>query len=530
MKSIIENQRTPRPTKDRSDARPSDHRLIEPQAGCGRARGPGGGLWRAGTLRRFAADESGSITLMMILFFLMILMATGFALDLAKHEVRRASLQSAVDRGALAAASLTQTLEADSAGSTGPLEGMVQDYVTASNVFDGPVSLTVDETIEVNSRNVSVYANTSVGTMFMAMAGLPQLAVGVETRAIESLDDLEISMVFDTSGSMDNDAQTGDQDLAKLNNFKIAAGRFVNHFLADNDDDRVSISMVQYDSHVNPGPWMFNRVTGGLPTAGQGSCYEIKIQEDLVDNPGTIPGLGSTPGERRQIVDARSVQLESEQPRNAVEPTVWTGGTYEDLCPPDDVGGTIYLEDDRQPLFDVLGVQLVDDEITLTGGGIEADGSTTTYFGTQWGLALLNPATQPIISEMAVPVVGLVDPAMADRPAPWLTNNTQKVLLLLSDGGLNVQLDFYSPPGATSPTGVPTREEVETAFSAMCLWAKDPTRDITVITVSYDMTPEAEQLIADCASPGFAFRANTDNIAVVFDQIANSIQRLRLRL
>lgn len=473
---------------------------------------------------------------MMIVFFLMIILATGVAIDLAKHEVRRTVLQSAVDRGALAAASLRQTLANDADGNAGELERMVQDYVATAIVETGPWRLTVDETINLNSRDVYVAAEAAVWTNFMSMAGYRRLGISVETRAVEAKPELEISMIFDTSGSMARDRLTGASDPGKLNNFKIAAGRFVDDMLSDNDDDRVSISLVQYDWHVNPGPWMFERVVGSTPSAGQGSCYSIELGADLTDNPGTIPGLDNgieTPP--RQIVDAYRLDLEGVEPFFAREPARWVYSRGRprlrtNICPADSVGATTYFEDDADPLFEAIGVDKINDEIVLTSGGIQADGSTTTYFGLQWGLALLNPVTQPIISEMAAPSVDLVESSFSNRPKAWLAEDTVKAIVLLTDGMMNVQADFYTPPGFSSPTGVPRQNQVETAFRGLCDWAKVPERNVVIFTIAYDTTEQAAELMNYCASEGFAFRADQGNIDAVFDQISSSIQTLRLSL
>lgn len=468
---------------------------------------------------------------MVVLFILMIL-ATGTALDFAEHESERADLQSAVDRGVLAAASMRQTLAADKDGDDGPIEDLIRKYVATRSLSDRNVTLSINEDFQATSREIAVTANYDMGTRFLNMVGKPSLPIAVNSGALEKDAAVEISLIFDTSGSMDGNGT----DPAKLNSFKIAAGKFVDQMLSDNDQKKTSMNMVQYDWLVNPGPWMYERVVGSAPTGGQGSCYESTLT-DLNASPGTIPALGAGSG-RRQIVDARELKLSEDGGANSyLPPASWPGGVWTDICAPDEAA-IKYLQYDAAGLFETIGVKKVPD--LINGGdqivldtsvtGIEADGSTGTYWALQWGLALLNPASQPVMAQMAAPSVGLVDPAFADRPVSFSAAKTSKYVVLLTDGMMNIQGDYYSPPGATGPTGLPTQFEVESAFKGLCSWAKDPTRDITIFTVSYETIPQAEALMNACASPGLAFRADQGNIDSVFEQIADTIERLRLVL
>ncbi|MEM9782081.1 MAG: pilus assembly protein TadG-related protein [Pseudomonadota bacterium] len=485
-----------------------------------------------GRLGRFVVqEERGAITLLMVILFILMILATGTALDFAEHETERADLQSAVDRGVLAATSMRQTLPNDVDGDEGAIEDLVRKYVSTRSLSNKAVDVRIDETFTSTSREIDVAATYAMNTRFLNMIGRPTLDIAVRTSAVEKNEQVEISVVFDTSGSMKRNGLTGDDDPNKLDNFKVAAGKFVDQMLTGNDEKQTSMSLVQYDWHVNPGPWMYERIVGTAPAVGeQGSCYDILIS-DLTNFPGQVPGY-NVPGARKQIIDARNVNKHDFEPRTIIEPVTWKNNDIEDICAPNSAA-TRYFEHDATSLMTTIGVKkdangdvVIDPNVT----GIEADGSTTTYFGLQWALALLNPATQPLIAEMTDPAVGMVDQAFANRPAAFVTGKTRKYVVLLTDGMMNIQADFYSPAAATEPTGVPSQNQVETAFKGLCDWAKHPTRDITIFTVSYDTTAQAESLMNYCASPGLAFRADKGNIDKVFDQIADTIERLRLVL
>lgn len=63
--------------------------------------------------RLFLRDERGALTPLMLVLFTGIIVMAGIALDLARHESERSDLQDALDRGVLAAASATQTVDAE---------------------------------------------------------------------------------------------------------------------------------------------------------------------------------------------------------------------------------------------------------------------------------------------------------------------------------------------------------------------------------------------------------------------------------
>jgi hypothetical protein len=59
----------------------------------------------------FFRDDRGALTPLMLVMFTGIILTTGVALDLIRQESERTDLQDALDRGVVAAASLTQSLD-----------------------------------------------------------------------------------------------------------------------------------------------------------------------------------------------------------------------------------------------------------------------------------------------------------------------------------------------------------------------------------------------------------------------------------
>ena len=232
-----------------------------------------------------------------------------------------------------------------------------------------------------------------------------------------------------------------------------------------------------------------------------GYCYETLIDGDLEDRPGTVPNYPGA-GERAQIDDNLQFVYENGSVAN--------GTDYDDMCPPND-SAIGYFEDDLSELTDRL-----DD--------LDAGGSTATYLGMQWGLALLNPATRPLVDEMRD--AGLVGATARGRPADWTAGTTDKYVILFTDGALNVQLDFYTPNGHP----IPSQSRVERVFADQCAFARD--QNVVVFTIAFELPSDVPQrmrdLLRDCASDGRFLEADEDNLDVAFRQIAADIQRLKL--
>ena len=88
----------------------------------------GGNVNRFGhSVRRFVDDTSGAITAFTAVVFILMVVSVGMAIDFMRHEAFRAELQNALDRGSLAAASLTQKM---------PAKETVRSYIRSTNFVD----------------------------------------------------------------------------------------------------------------------------------------------------------------------------------------------------------------------------------------------------------------------------------------------------------------------------------------------------------------------------------------------------------
>jgi len=158
------------------------------------------------TARRFMGDKRGSIAVYSgALLTSVIAFAGSSAVDIVRHANLEAQLQSAVETGVLAAASLDNAR---------PTDETINDYIKA-NFANEDIRNAINVSVlqndrSLNARTIRVSAQYEMPTSFMHMFGISELLVGATAEAIQSRTNVEIALVLDVSSSM-NGAQFFEQ-------------------------------------------------------------------------------------------------------------------------------------------------------------------------------------------------------------------------------------------------------------------------------------------------------------------------------
>jgi len=155
-----------------------------------------GRVWNR--IKGFRKDEGGTMLAFGLSIFVMMLWAGGMAVDFMRFEHDRARMQYTLDRAALAAASLNQPLNC---------EAVAQDYFAKAGLDSTKVLVNGD--CNELSKIVKISAETEVKSLFLNMLGIKSMTAGGTSTASESVQDVEISLVLDISGSMGWDAAGG---------------------------------------------------------------------------------------------------------------------------------------------------------------------------------------------------------------------------------------------------------------------------------------------------------------------------------
>jgi uncharacterized protein YegL len=317
---------------------------------------------------RFMRREDGTITTFALMVFILMVAVAGIAIDIMRYETQRVQLQYTLDRSVLAAASVTQPLN--------PTD-VVENYFEISGLQNYRLSVDVEEGL--NFRRVEAYAELEVPTLFMHMFGVRVLTSPAEGAAEEVIQNVEVSLVLDISGSMGWGS--------KMTNMQTAARDFVSEMLLANEDGHgnlVSISIIPYNGMVNLGEPLESVFTLSDEHT-ESSCVRFTDEQYTRTN----------------------VDIGEEIERIAH----WDFDDYfqyddfdSPYCPTDQYGAILPFEHDEDVLHD-----FIDD--------LNADGWTAIDLGMKMAVSLIDPSSRERINDLVD--AGLVHPDYEDRPTDY---------------------------------------------------------------------------------------------------------------
>ncbi len=357
-------------------------------------------------IKMFRQDEDGVLIGLGIFIVLMIVMVGGIGVDIMAAEMKRTRLQHTLDRAILAAADLDQE--------RAPAD-VVEDYFSKSNIDATLVDIQVIDTL--NHREVSASASvdadlyfSQVGKRFTALwrddeaekaaardGLIDTITVGASGTAIESIGNIEISMVLDVSGSMNSNS--------RLSNLKVAARDFIDTMDENTEDGTMSVSIVPYATQVS----VPDEVFAELSVSGENNysnCLNFSGSDYL------NAGISTTSTYERTMhfdpwyrYDNRD---SSPSPVNSMP-----------VCEYADNREILVLEKNSETLKAFIS-------------NLTADGNTSIDVGMKWGTALLDSTFEPVVASLIES--SHVDEDFENRPFEYGTNESLKIVVLMTDG------------------------------------------------------------------------------------------------
>lgn len=342
-------------------------------------------------LVRFGNSEDGSLTIFaLMLFFLMVIM-TGIAIDVTRYETTRTALQNTLDRCTLMAASLDQRLTP---------ETVVRDCVAKAGLADQLENVEVTST--ANRREVKSIGRADSKPIFMHLIGIDEMDALAGSVAEQRINNIELALVLDVSGSMQGD---------KIANLKTAASAFVDTVLAADTDNRLSIALVPYNGQVNLGPSLRGQYNAtNLHGVANVNCIDLPaaaFDSTSLSAAAAMPMTGN--------VDSFS--------------NTWMTWGYLDRsdgwavphplnkwCPPS-ATNIIRLPNNNGT---TLKAQI---------NALTAIGATSINAGMKWGMTLLDPASRGVLAATAQ-----MPAAFAGRPFDYTDKDSMKIIVLMTDG------------------------------------------------------------------------------------------------
>lgn len=366
---------------------------------------------RTGIARRvqsFRSDEQGSLIVLGLFCFVIMLLVSGFALDIMRDEERRTVLTNTNDRAMLAAANLHNGATTDA-----EVKAIVKDYYVKSGL-KAPLDsqITVAQGTFNEWRTVQATTNEQVPTWFMNMVGVKTLPAVANGTAEERVGQVEISLVLDVSGSMASNN--------KLVNLKPAAKTFIDQMFDTVEAGKLSISIVPYSTQVSLGQdtLQYFRNTA---EQNKSSCLEFDASDfsTVALQPKTTAfGSPAAPGDRTYQLNGH---FDPFYTTNAPE----TSGLWN--CPPD---SSVNQNTNNNRTMTVYG----SDRAALKAeiDNLVASGNTSIDLGMKWGAGLLDPSMSGVVDSLIAR--GKAPATFADRPYAYSNKDALKVIVLMTDG------------------------------------------------------------------------------------------------
>lgn len=355
----------------------------------------------AAPFNRFARETDGNMSILAISGSMVMLVFGGVGIDMIYSEVQRTKLQNTLDRAVLAAANLDQELDP---------ELVVHEYFSAMNMDDALSSVSVDQGL--SHRVVTAEADRSLNANFLQILGVDTLQTAGVATAEERIQNVEISMVLDISGSMGWNN--------KIANLRNAATEFVQTVIEENNSGLTTISIVPYNATVNLG----TQVASYYDLEDYHDYSRCAYFDETAFNTTTLDPTSELG--RLGHFDPWSTSQANEQNLNS-----W--------CADSDYGSIIVHSSDETELTD---------HIASFGSG----GNTAIDLGMKWGVALLDPSARPVVSAMIAD--GHVVPEASGRPADYTQEDALKIVVLMTDGQNTTQYDLKEEFKDASASGL----------------------------------------------------------------------------
>ena len=383
-------------------------------------------------LTRFRRKEDGSIIMFSLFLFIMMVMVGGMAVDLMRFETKRVKLQGTLDSATLAATNLQQSLDA---------ELLIRDFMQKRGYNPDLVNIDVDPTYlgensdVLVSRRVDATYQLSMDTFFMHMLDINTLSTTTGSAAFQGVQNVEISLVVDISGSMAGSRMTALKDAAKS---------FVRTVI---DEDRTegitTVSLIPYNDNVVVPDMLLDRLnTSGIVTIANPAPYPGA----LVDYPRTASNSKCVRFFNDQLITSNLSANYTEL--RAISPTtVLDRMAYYDWDAKSSGGGGAFNRPadtwnrrcDPQRTA-ILPLQSTIAPLEAAIDGLQADGWTAIDNGMKWATALLDPEFRPIVNDLVDN--DLLSSRVADLPGDYDPANTMKVIVLMTDGANTNQYDL----------------------------------------------------------------------------------------
>lgn len=407
------------------------------------------------------------------------------------------------------------------------IEQLIETYLKANLAGTGldyesiEVEAVVTETF--NSRTIRITANTEVKTAFLPLFQIDSIAINVSASAYQAIPNLELAMVLDVSSSMRGN---------RISNLKSASKEFVDEMLTDDTVASTSLSIIPFGGTVNIGS-LFDTYVVPLSTAAiDPSEADYAIGSDV--NSGSFR---FTDGD--QCIEYVQADYDDELIPSGSRgqlPHFWRWNNFNPWCPTSESTVMFNRNNTGELKTHLEGMTLSD------GTGMDV--------GALWGLKSLSPDYK-----------GFLGGDFSDRPAQYNAEDSKKVLVIMTDGGITEQdrpedyLRYNTHTNRSSnntdlgngsgnqgnnankqvilsrgnASHSASKDNAVGRFKKICDAAHD--EGIVVYTIGFQIQSNSlpDDMLKYCASsPGNYYHVESLDISVAFQAIATSVKALHI--
>ncbi|MFY0633227.1 MAG: hypothetical protein JXQ91_05410 [Vannielia sp.] len=445
----------------------------------------------------FARNDEGGLLIFSLFLLACMMLSVGLAIDVMRAEMARTRLQNTADTAVLAAAAMEQTLDPRT---------VVEDYFAKAGLASNLESVSITST--ANSRTVTANTNARLRTLLLGMVGIPVIEARSTGTATAGFTDVEVSLVLDISNSMSENG--------KMANLQSAAREFVDTVLDPDQPGTMALSIVPYTAQVAAGPSILNQLKV-TSTNSWASCVDFKTSD--YSDTAISPTTSLTQAQHFQHQPATSNPIDNPG------------------CP-------------QQAYEQIMAYSGSATALKTRINQLKPRHNTSIQIGMKWGVALLDPAFQPVVAKLVSK--GEASPQFAERPFAYDRPGTMKVVVLMTDGEnvdtWRIKSSYYDTTSERSrwhsyavydyaaskkqnwTTYVQTdytASQADQMLSNICTAAK--ARGILIFSVGFEVTPYSASVMRNCAtSPSHYFSVEGTQISEAFAAIARQISMLRL--
>ncbi len=195
--------------------------------------------------RRFARDERGTFATVLGVSAMAVCLTAGIAVDYTRIVHTKSAIEDALDAAILAAGNdLSKGSISDAA-----LRQSFDDFFFA-NLENRQLQAEGVEIVrfeaDQDTGKISADVKADLKMAFMGLAGIPSVDVGAKSEVTFSATSVELAMMLDVTGSMN--------ERNKIGSLKVAAADAINILLPQqSQDNKMRISIVPYSASVNAG-------------------------------------------------------------------------------------------------------------------------------------------------------------------------------------------------------------------------------------------------------------------------------------